>query len=191
MELNVSIDYKAFAEAFNAFPIEAAKELREAMKKGAKAIARDAHLHHRFKTKSGRLENSIMELIKPDGLSGIVFINESKAGYGKFVHDGTEPHVIRAKNAKALYFVKGGTGFMVPKVPHKVPSWMIKSGEVGNNMWGNGKASPANMKWSQKGYVNHPGTKPDRFLYQAAARQEPYFIARINGAIKRVIEAFK
>ena len=46
----------------------------------------------------------------------------------------------------------------------------------------------ASGKHFSKG-VMHNGIKPDRFLYEAGKRQEPYFIARINGAVKLIIEA--
>lgn len=36
--------------------------------------------------------------------------------------------------------------------------------------------------------VNHPGTKPDQFLYEAADRQEGFIMARLRGAVKRIIE---
>lgn len=181
MEMVTAIDYKAFSKAFNAFPIEAAKELRLEMKGASKAVMQDAKLHHRFKRKSGMLDRSINYTISESGLSSEVFLDDGVASYGKWVHDGTPPHIIRAKGQKALMFVMGGVKFMVPKTPHKVPGWMIKAGMVGGG--------DSKTKWSQKGFVNHPGTKPDKFLYQAAGRQKPYFIARINGAINRVIEA--
>jgi hypothetical protein len=38
-------------------------------------------------------------------------------------------------------------------------------------------------------HEGHGSWMPDRFLYNVAKRQKPYFIARINGAVKRIIEA--
>lgn len=182
MEMTVKIDYAKFAEAFNALPIMAARELKKEMVASAKTVVRDAKAHHRFDRKSGMLQRSIREEVDKSGLYAKVFLDEGIASYGKYVHEGTRPHRIVAKDKKALSFMKGGITYMVPKVPHKVPGWMVKSGIVGNS--GNGKTV-----WSQKGYVDHPGTKPDRFLYNAAVRQKPYFIERINGAVKRIIEA--
>jgi hypothetical protein len=97
------------------------------------------------------------------------------------IHEGTRPHTITAKNKKALFFVKNGVGFMVPKTPHKVPGWMIRSGLVGNGT--------GNIKWSQKGYVDHPGTKPDKFLYEAADRLRQKIINDISRAIKAALRA--
>lgn len=155
MELKASIDYKEFAEEFNKFPIEAAKEMRIELSKAARTIASDAKLHHRFKTKSGMLERAIKYIVSKSGLSAQIYIDDGIAKYGKYVHEGTDAHQIRPKTKKALYFVKNSTKF-----------------------------------FSKKG-VNHPGTKPDKFLYEAADRQQPYFLARMNGAMKRIIEAFK
>ena len=46
----------------------------------------------------------------------------------------------------------------------------------------------ASGKHFSKGVMNN-GIKPDRFLYEAAEAQKPFFIARIKGSINRIIEA--
>lgn len=154
MQFTASIDYEKLSKAFEKIPLVAARELRLELNKGLRAIQIDARLHHRFKPHSNQLEKSIQEDVSQSGLEGKVWLEESVASYGKYVHDGTKPHKIFPKNKKLLYFVSKKEGHLIGK----------------------------------KG-VNHPGTSPDQFLYQAFARQKPFFLARINGAVKRIFEA--
>jgi hypothetical protein len=56
----------------------------------------------------------------------------TRTSYAMFVHEGTAPHVIAAKNAGALAFE-----------------------------WANGPDGPGQYFFMS---VNHPGTKPNRFL---------------------------
>jgi HK97 gp10 family phage protein len=52
--------------------------------------------------KTGQLRASIGFELTPDGESALIF---ATAPYAGFVHDGTKPHVIEARNAQALRFV--------------------------------------------------------------------------------------
>ena len=158
--MTFKLDYNKFSEAFNKIPIQAARELRKQMQDTTKAIVTDAKMHHRFKRKGGFLEKSIQKLIHPSGLSATVFLNEGVASYGKYVHDGT-----------GIY--NGGKPYPIKPKNKKLLYFVSK--KIGHLI-------------SSKG-VMHNGIKPDRFLYEAGKRQEPYFIARINGAVKRIIEA--
>jgi hypothetical protein len=182
MQFTANIDYEKLSKAFEKIPLVAARELRSELNKGLRAIQIDARLHHRFKPHSNQLEKSIQEDVSPSGLEGKVWLEESVAKYGKWVHDGTPPHKIYPKNKAALAFVKGGTMFLVPK-----RSALFN--EFGNvkQYWKTAQEKGAVLV--KKGYVNHPGTKEDKFLYQAFARQKPFFLARINGAVKRIFEA--
>lgn len=180
MKFTAEIDYEKLSKAFEKIPLVAARELRIEINKGLRAVQVDARLHHDFKPHSGKLERSVQEDVESTGLSGKVWLEESIASYGKFVHDGTKPHQIRPKNKRALFFVKGGQSWFVPKEP-----W----GEGGylREYWRDLKNQGA--KIVTKGYVNHPGTKPDKFLFEAFDRQKPFIMARIHGAIKRIFEA--
>jgi hypothetical protein len=146
-----------------------------------RTVARDAKLHHRFTTRSGKLERAVRYEVGQSGLEGRAFLDKGVAPYAAPVHEGSKPHVIKAITRKALYFVKAGRGVMVPLHPHKVPGWMVRSGFVGN-----GKTS--NITWSQKGYVDHPGTKPDKFLFQAFDRQRQTYRTLLRDSVMR---AFK
>lgn len=174
MQFTAEIDYKKLSKAFEKVPIAAAKELRTELNKSLRAIQIDARLHHGFEPHSGKLVRSVQQDVEQSGLSGKVWLEESIASYGKYVHDGTKPHIIRPKNKAALYFVKGGKGIAVPKTYNKY--WFITD------------KTNTNLTVSKKGYVNHPGTKPDKFLFQAFERQKPYFLARVRGAAKRIFD---
>lgn len=65
---------------------------------------------------------------------------------GKFIREGTKPHTITAKNARALRFEVGGQVVVVPK------------GGGFKSHYRDG------VLWSGKGFVDHPGTKPNDFL---------------------------
>lgn len=150
------------------------------MKTSLRTVARDAKLHHRFTTRTGKLERSVKYDVGESGLEGRVYLDAGVAPHAAPIHEGSKPHRIYAKNRKALYFVKAGRGVMVPLKPHKVPMWMINSGFVGD-----GKTS--NLLWSHKGYVDHPGTKPDRFLFQAFDRQRQTYRAILKDSVVRAL----
>ena len=175
MELKFKIDYAKLSLAFQKMPIESAKELRLALKKSLRDVAVDARLHHDFKTKSGQLERSVNAVVSENGLSGKVFLDEGVAPYGKYVHDGTRPHQIRPKNKSALHFVIGGRSVIVPKQK--------------NSYWVGQAAANPQATFSWKGYVEHPGTKKDQFLYEALARQADKITATVQRAVKSILKA--
>ena len=59
-------------------------------KKIARDVATDATLHHRFTSRSNNLERSIQSNAEKvgDNVIGEVFLNDSVADYGKYVHEG-------------------------------------------------------------------------------------------------------
>jgi len=68
---------------------------------------------HGFTTSTGQLQQSINWLPNGDG-AATVFAN---AAYAPYVEFGTRPHVINAKNRKALKFAGGG-GFIFRRSVH-------------------------------------------------------------------------
>lgn len=83
---------------------------------------------------------------------------EVSARYAGFVHDGTSPHVIRPKAAKALAFTwtrKGGVRVVVPKKG-------LARGPTGLR-----KTKRGVVLYVAKGFVRHPGTKPRPWLFRA------------------------
>ena len=79
------------------------------------------------------------------------------AKYAEMVHNGTPPHTIQAKRAKALSFKwakVGGVRVVVPKGGAKGPTGLRK-----------GKKGVTFV--ITKGFVRHPGTRSRPWLYRA------------------------
>lgn len=91
---------------------------------------------HRWRDRTGATRESITGEVKATtkGASGLIRAGENAIR----LNDGTPPHVIRARRAKALRFVGGGFPIFRKE-------------------------------------VNHPGTAPDPFLYQAEQKAEEEF----------------
>lgn len=83
------------------------RRLRQAVKASARTVQEEAQEQHRFTTKTGQLERAI-DTTMIDNTTAMVFVDESVAPYGPFVHQGTKPHEIRPKRKKSLRWVPGG-----------------------------------------------------------------------------------
>ena len=83
----------------------------------------------------------------------IGFRGQSQQPLSKYITDGTSPHKIQARNADALrfYWTKVGMETVVPK----------KGARPGVR---------GDILYIGKGYVDHPGTKPNPFTVRAATR---------------------
>jgi len=88
---------------------------------------------------------------------GVGFRLKTPQPLGTFIVKGTKAHIIRAKEASALYFHWDKVG-MYTVVPKRGGFRTHASG---------GKL------WVGKGYVNHPGTKPNDFLDRAYRQWQP------------------
>ena len=87
-------------------------------------------------------------------VAGRVYVG---AKYAEAVHNGTRPHKIRAKGAKALAFKWAKAGGVQVFVPKKATKWGgLRKGKTGKV-----------FLWVGKGYVQHPGTKARPWLYEA------------------------
>lgn len=81
---------------------------------------------------------------------------ETRVKYATYVHNGTVPHIIRARRAKALVFnwkAQGGIRTVVPK--------------KGRGRTGMRKGKNGAYLYISKGFVRHPGTKARPWLYRA------------------------
>lgn len=98
-----------------------------------------------------RSSHTMSVKLKGAGNTAAVGRIETPVKYAEFVHNPTRPHIIRAKNAKALAFMwkKAGGRVIVPKA--KGATYRLKNGVLVIG----------------KGYVNHPGTKGRPFYTQA------------------------
>jgi hypothetical protein len=172
--LTFKFDASKLLAALQKAPLAVSRELRVEMNQGLRVTEQDATAHHRFHNQKGTLEKAIKHEVAPSGLEGRVYIDSGVAAYGAPVHEGSKPHRIYPRDdGNGMFFVKGGTGFFVPK-----------GGTVTTKSYWNDKGT----FFIGKGYVNHPGTKPDKFIYEAMARQKPYLLARMSGAVKRAFQ---
>lgn len=79
------------------------------------------------------------------------------AEYAEAVHNGSRPHTIRAKGAKALAFTWAKAGGVQVFVPKKATKWGgLRKGKTGKV-----------FLWVGKGYVRHPGAKARPWLYES------------------------
>ena len=89
----------------------------------------------------------------------------------RYVSEGTRPHKIRVKNAKALAFVWGGPGSYNPKTTTR-PSW-----------GGPGTVTGGKMTYRQE--VDHPGTEARNFEKLIVDKYKPQFRRHIENAMRR------
>lgn len=108
MRIDLKIDSSKLLGALQKFPAQAFANVNDALGISAREIQMRARETHRFITRTGHLEASITTRHRPERLRSEVGLDDGVAIYGKFVHDGTKPHIIRAKNGKALRWPSGG-----------------------------------------------------------------------------------
>lgn len=113
--------------------------------------------------RSGRFSKSISFQEFADGQS-FGFYGLSAKPIGHFIILGTRPHKIAPRRANALYFLWTKVGYytVVPKASG------FKTHVAGGKLW------------IGKGFVQHPGTRPNPFPARA--------LERLRGDIERVLQ---
>lgn len=144
--------------ALRAFPEQVNKQMRLATKISLRDIQVGAQQDHRFVTRGGMADKSIVTQANSNGLGGTVSLDTGIAPYAPFLHGGTGIHgpsgkafPIQARNGKALRFVAGG-------------------------------------RFVFRRRVMNPGIKGDPFLYRSANREEPKITARFEAGISTAIQ---
>lgn len=117
MQLKVNIDTKALLAALHKAPEAIAREVRPDMIDLSAEVQVQAAHNHRFKSKGGFLEASIKPTAQASGLGFSVQAGGVMAPYGVYVHEGTKPHTISAKNKSTLYS-KSANKFFGKSVNH-------------------------------------------------------------------------
>ena len=153
MSAEITGNLDSLIESFTIAPDATVRELRTSMKICVRKVQSDARKDHNFISRSGGrgLEGAIRTRIENSGLSGFIFLDK-RIPYADAIHNGSRPHKIVAKNKKALYFVKGGTGIFA------------------------------------KG-INHPGTKPDKFLNKSLEKNEGFIKQSVIDVTERSLHA--
>lgn len=123
-------------------------------------VARDEAPH-----KTGKFAKGIFARTYESG-NDIKLIGYAPDPLATFIQEGTRPHPIPPSSANALYFFwpKVGMYTVVPKGGGFRTH--VQSGKL----------------WVGKGYVNHPGTKPNPFLTRTWERTHP----EIDTAVRRI-----
>ncbi len=122
MDLKIEIRHLVeLTAAFAAAPEAIKKQLKLAMLVAMRDIQSRARSEHRFRSRSGNLERSIeTEILSEWPIKGRVSLKpsitmtDSGRSYGKYVHDGTDPHIITPREKKCLRWA-GGNGFIFAK----------------------------------------------------------------------------
>jgi hypothetical protein len=111
MDISFDIpDIARFERAAAIAPQVFAKNMRLGMKRSTASVRDLARRRHRFRTRTGNLVKAITAEVTMDGTDGVMgrdYIDPDRAFYGKWVHDGTKPHIIRARNKKVLRWATG------------------------------------------------------------------------------------
>lgn len=117
MKVSHSIrDPSKLNEAMKKAPYAIIRSLRLGVKVGIRDIQQTARAIHRFTSRTGHTEMAIdTAMISDDPPAGKVFINDAVSPYGRYIHEGTDPHVIRPRFKKMLRWpAKDGSGFVFP-----------------------------------------------------------------------------
>lgn len=101
MKVSVKADFNKLVKAFEAAPEETRAAVRLQVKAAARDIQEYAREHHKFVTRGGATERSIM--MHAEGNTATVYLGSDVAVYQ---HEGTPPHIIKARNKLALRFVR-------------------------------------------------------------------------------------
>jgi ABC-type transport system substrate-binding protein len=158
MTLEFTIDTSKMDDSFNKFPDVLAKAI------SMTALDLDGNLYKEAPKVTGRLATSWQA--RP--FSKLVWIINSNVVYRWFVNDGTKPHDIRPKNAKALYFtVKGGMVHASTTGPFS--HFSIKDEGVFCRL------------------VHHPGTKANPYVQRAMKLTEARLPEFAEKAVKAVM----
>lgn len=153
--------------ALQRFPQETEADVHGAVVDSAGMVQARARTTHRFISRSPATLEKSVDTRFPDRMTGEVFLDTGVAPYARFVHEGTKPHVILPKNASLASQQQYAGKFRLPKGSKLVLRWATPGGG-----------------WAFSRYVNHPGTKPDPFLYEAAAAETSAVIERFGRAVQ-------
>jgi hypothetical protein len=95
-----------------------ADALRESVARAVKAGAEEARTNHRFQNRTGATEAGIQEHVVTASPAEVVGVLESTAETSVFLNDGTRPHEIVPRNAKALRFETDGRVVFAARAQH-------------------------------------------------------------------------
>lgn len=116
--MSIEIDAREFVRAINDLQAGLRNGAHQALVAAVTAAHDSARTTDLFKDgPDARLRKSIIKGV-PDAFSGFIKAGGSEAKYARFVENGTPPHDIAPKKAKALRFTVSGQTFFRKVVHH-------------------------------------------------------------------------
>lgn len=97
--VGITREFDKLVRAFEAAPVQTRDMVRRQVKMAVRDVREYARDHHRFVTRSGMTEKSIMSEVKEN--QGAVYLGSSTA---VFQHEGTKAYLIVPRSKKVLRF---------------------------------------------------------------------------------------
>lgn len=97
--VGITREFDKLVRAFEAAPVQTRDMVRRQVKMAVRDVREYARDHHRFITRSGMTEKSIMSEVKEN--QGTVYLGSSTA---VFQHEGTKAYLIVPRSKKVLRF---------------------------------------------------------------------------------------
>lgn len=97
--VGITREFEKLVRAFEAAPVQTRDMVRRQVKMAVRDVREYARDHHRFITRSGMTEKSIMSLAKDN--QGTVMLTNNIA---RWQHEGTKAHLIVPRSKKVLRF---------------------------------------------------------------------------------------
>ena len=126
--VEITRDFDKLVRAFEAAPVQTRDMVRRQVKMAVRDIREYARDHHRFVTRSGMTEKSIMSETNEN--QGTVYLGSSTA---VFQHEGTKAHLIVPRSKKVLRFAVNKEFVFSKRVRHpgiKADPFLYKAADV-------------------------------------------------------------
>lgn len=147
--------------------LPSSKAYQQAIKKAVEKTARLVQRDLQSTTKTWNHKVKFEVVVDESGGDYAIVAGTDDKIYG-YVNDGTEPHIIRAKNGGFLYF-RGGY------------QTKTRPGFIGSYAGGRGSGD-----WVKQRVVLHPGTKPRRFNELIQKRRQATAVQEISQAVAKI-----
>jgi len=118
MDLKIQFDAAAVLRAMERAPDSTVEEMRRAILESCRLVQQGAREKHKFRARTGMLERAIDYHVDISKCEGVIEIDSAVAPYGKWVHQGTSPHLIVPKNKQSLRWAGAGGKFIFAKKVH-------------------------------------------------------------------------
>lgn len=126
--VEITREFDKLVRAFEAAPVQTRDMVRRQVKMAVRDVREYARDHHRFVTRSGMTEKSIMSLAKDN--QGTVMLTNNIA---RWQHEGTKAHLIVPRSKKVLRFAVNKEFVFSKRVRHpgiKADPFLYKAADV-------------------------------------------------------------